>query len=77
MATTKRERGSRINRVTSGVVQSLYLNIPEVCETLRLSRATVYRLIYFEGLPVEHFGRAARVPVVAFERWLDERRKSA
>ncbi len=55
----------------------LFLSIPEVCESLRLSRAQVYRLISREGLPVEHFGRAARVPVQAFQRWLEQRTKSA
>ncbi len=58
-------------------VSPLFLNIPEVCESLRLSRAKVYRLIYYEGLPVVHFGRAARVSVIALERWLEERAKSA
>lgn len=57
-------------------VSPLFLSIPEVCESLRLSRATVYRLIYYKGLPVEHFGRAARVPVLAFQQWLNERSKS-
>jgi len=55
----------------------LFLSIPEVCESLRLSRAKVYRLISQEGLPVEHFGRAARVPIQAFQHWLEQRAKSA
>ena len=42
------------------MLQPLLLSIPEVCESLRLSRAKVYRLIYYEGLPVVHFGRSAR-----------------
>ena len=77
MATTKRERGSSGSRIRSGALQPLLLNIPEVCQSLRLSRAKVYRLIYFEGLPVVHFGRAVRVSVMALEQWLDERAKSA
>ena len=58
-------------------IQPLLLSIPEVAESLRLSRAKVYRLIYFEGLPVVHFGRSVRVSVIALEQWLDERVKSA
>ena len=54
-------------------VQPLLLNIPEVAATLRLSRATVYRLIDVEGLPVIRFGRAVRVSVTALERWLAAR----
>lgn len=55
----------------------LFLSIPEVMASLRLSRATIYRLIYYEGLPVVHFGRAVRVSVSALERWLVDRAKSA
>ena len=58
-------------------IQPLFLNIPQVCASLRLSRAKVYRLIYYEGLPVVHFGRAARVSVIALQEWLDQREKSA
>ena len=56
-------------------VQPLLLDIPGVCRSLCLSRATVYRLIYYEGLPVLHFGRASRVS--ALQRWLEQREKSA
>ena len=77
MVTTKREHGSSDSRTGNGALQPLFLNIPEVCESLRLSRAKVYRLIYYEGLPVVHFGRAVRVSVIALERWLEERGKSA
>ncbi len=31
-------------------IQPLFLDIPQVCESLRLSRAKVYRLIYLRGL---------------------------
>jgi excisionase family DNA binding protein len=49
-------------------MQPLLLSIPEVAASLRLSRAKVYRLIYYEGLPVLHFGRAVRVSVSALQR---------
>ena len=58
-------------------LQPLLLSIPEVCESLRLSRAKVYRLIYYEGLPVVHFGRSARVSVIALQEWIEQRAKSA
>ena len=58
-------------------MQALLLDIPQACEVLCLSRATVYRLIYREGLPVVHFGRSVRVPVIALNDWLEQRRKSA
>jgi len=58
-------------------VQPLLLDIPEVCESLRLSRAKVYRLIYYEGLPVVHFGRSVRVSVIALQEWVEQRAKSA
>ncbi len=57
--------------------QPLLLDIPGVCRSLSLSRATVYRLIYYEGLPVVHFGRAARVSVAALQQWVEQREKSA
>jgi excisionase family DNA binding protein len=44
---------------------------------LRLSRAKVYRLIYSEGLPVVHFGRSARVSVIALQEWIEQRAKGA
>ena len=58
-------------------LQPLMLDIPEVAQSLRLSRAKVYRLIYSEGLPVVHFGRSARVSVIALQEWIEQRAKSA
>ncbi|MFL5699323.1 MAG: helix-turn-helix transcriptional regulator, partial [Ktedonobacteraceae bacterium] len=58
-------------------ISTLFLSIPEVCESLRLSRAKVYRLIYYEGLPVVHFGRAARVSVVELQAWVERREQGA
>ena len=56
-----------------GMQQAFLLTIPEAAVSLRLSRAKVYRLIYDEGLPVVHFGRAVRVSVKALEKWLERR----
>ncbi len=57
--------------------QPLLLTIPETAVLLRLSRAKVYRLIDFEGLPVVRFGRAVRVSVKALEQWVEQREQSA
>lgn len=57
--------------------QPLLLDIPGVCQSLCLSRASVYRLIYYEGLPVVHFGRAVRVSVSSLREWVEQREKSA
>ncbi len=70
----KKQEGSERKRT---VLQPLMLDIPEVAESLRLSRAKVYRLIYYEGLPVVHFGRSARVSVIALQEWIEQRAKGA
>ena len=70
-----KEQGRSMSRQV--MVQPLLLRIPEVAESLRLSRAEVYKLISIEGLPVVRFGRAVRVSVIALEAWLLEREKSA
>ena len=57
--------------------QPLLLTIPEAAVSVRLSRAKVYRLIDFEGLPVVHFGRAVRVSAKALEQWLERREQGA
>jgi excisionase family DNA binding protein len=77
MAIAKQERGSHDSRTRSGMLQPMFLSIPEVCESLRLSHAKVYRLIYYEGLPVVHFGRAVRVSALALQEWIERRAKNA
>ena len=57
--------------------QALLLTIPEAAMSLRLSRAKVYRLIDFEGLPVVRFGRAVRVSAKALEQWVERREQGA
>ncbi len=53
--------------------QPLYLTVPEVMVLLGLGRTKVYELIRKEGLPVHKFGRATRIPVDKFYRWLERR----
>ncbi len=57
--------------------QPLLLNIPEVCTSLRLSRAKVYQLIELEELPVVRFGRAVRVCRSSLEQWVRQREQDA
>ena len=59
------------------IQQPLLLTIPETAVSLRLSRAKVYRLIDFQGLPVVRFGRAVRVSVKALEQWVERREQGA
>ena len=70
-------KAERVKHKLEVAVQPLLLSIPEVAASLRLSRAKVYRLIYYEGLPVVHFGRSARVSVLALQEWLERREKTA
>jgi excisionase family DNA binding protein len=67
----------RKQRRTVVIPQLMLLTIPEVAALLRLSRAKVYRLIYYEGLPVLHFGRSVRVSMLGLQQWLARREKSA
>ena len=61
MVVSKRVQKGEVGYSEGLLVQPLLLRIPEVAVSLQLSRAKVYRLIYDEGLPVVHFGRAVRV----------------
>ena len=70
----KKQEGSESKQTA---LQPLMLDIPQVAQSLRLSRAKVYRLIYYEGLPVVHFGRSARVSVIALQEWIEQRAKGA
>ena len=55
------------------IVQPLLLTIPQVMKCLSLGRNKVYDLINDEGLPVQRFGRAVRVPYADLRRWLEKR----
>ncbi len=77
MVVSKRVQKGEVGYSDELFVQPLLLRIPEVAVSLQLSRAKVYRLIYDEGLPVVHFGRAVRVSVKALEQWLERREQGA
>ncbi len=53
--------------------QPVLLTIPQVAQTLGLSRSKVYQLISYEGLPTVRFGRAIRVRYAALLHWLEQR----
>ncbi|WP_165422782.1 helix-turn-helix domain-containing protein [Ktedonosporobacter rubrisoli] len=51
------------------------LTLQQTAEQLQISRATLYRLIRKEGLPVQHLGRAVRVWPPALSAWLQQRQQ--
>jgi excisionase family DNA binding protein len=55
------------------VVQPLLLTIPEVAESLRVCRKTVYNLMMFDGLPWVLVGACRRVPLDSLQVWLKQR----
>lgn len=60
-------------RRTVAEVQPLLLRIPEAAAALGVCRATVYRLIDTQGLPVVRLGRrAVRVSAAALEEWVQQ-----
>ena len=46
------------------------LTIKEAAEQLRLSTATVHKLIEAGDIPAYRFGKATRIPKVEFDRWM-------
>jgi excisionase family DNA binding protein len=53
--------------------QPLLLTIKDVARMLNIGRNQVYKLIYYEHLPIQKFGRSTRVSRVALLRWLEQR----
>jgi excisionase family DNA binding protein len=54
------------------VEQPLLLTVAEVCETLRIGRSTLYRLISEGKIPVVHVGRAVRIRTDAVMEMIEE-----
>jgi excisionase family DNA binding protein len=52
------------------MVQPLLLTVPDVAVRLAVSRATVYRYIYHEGLPTMLLRGVRRVHPDSLEQWL-------
>ena len=47
--------------------------VPDVVESLGLSRSEVYALIQRGEMPAVRIGRSVRVPAAALARWVEER----
>lgn len=45
----------------------------EAARAANVSRPTVYSWMKLDGFPVARIGRCTRIPVRAFERWLERR----
>ncbi len=57
----------------TSTTQPMLLTIAQVMELLQLKRTKVNDLIKREGLPVQHFGRAVRIPREELQTWLKAR----
>ena len=56
--------------ISEGVQDMDLLTIKEAAEQLRLSTATVHKLIEAGKIPAYRFGKATRIPKVEFDRWM-------
>lgn len=54
--------------------ESNYLTVDEIATELRSSKMTVYRLIHTGELPAIRIGRAFRVPVDAYDAYVENAR---
>jgi excisionase family DNA binding protein len=57
-------------------IQPLLLTVPEVAESLRVCRRTVYNLMVSAGLPWVLVGGSRRVCLDSLQGWLKEREQS-
>ena len=44
----------------------------EAASVASVSRPTIYRWMKIDGFPVAHIGGCTRIPVEAFQRWINE-----
>jgi len=51
---------------------STILTVPEVCEYLHVSQATVYRLLRRKNIPAFRIGKNWRFNIGELERWIDQ-----
>jgi len=51
---------------------STILTVPEVCEYLHVSQATIYRLLRRKNLPAFRIGKNWRFNVGDLERWIEQ-----
>ena len=53
-------------------VQPLTYTVTQMAQAAQVSRPTAYKWMRMEGFPVVRIGRSPRIPVKAFERWLEK-----
>ena len=51
--------------------ERLALTVSEAAQAVGVSRPTVYRWTHLQGFPVVRVGGVTRIPVRAFESWLE------
>ena len=56
-----------------GTPERLLLRIPEVAEVLGIGLTKIYEMIATGELPTVRFGRAVRVSVNTWQKWVGER----
>lgn len=52
-------------------MEKLTIGVDELAATLGISRPKAYELVSTEGFPIIRVGRRIRIPVSAFEHWLE------
>lgn len=55
------------------MTEKLAYTITQAAEAANVSRPTMYRWMQLEGFPAVKIGGCVRIPIKAFERWLEER----
>ncbi len=53
-------------------LEKLAYSAAEAAEAASVSRPTVYRWMHINGFPVARIGGCTRIPVKAFEAWLNQ-----
>ncbi len=53
-------------------IQPITYTVTQMAEAAQVSRPTAYKWMRMEGFPVVRIGRSPRIPVKAFERWLEK-----
>lgn len=52
-------------------MEKLTFSVDEMAAAVGISRPKAYELVNSEGFPIIRVGRRIRIPVSAFQRWLD------
>lgn len=52
-------------------MEKMTISVDELAATLGVSRPKAYELVNTEGFPIIRVGRRIRIPVSAFQHWLE------